>query len=129
VLTLPGDKRIVERAQKSQIQELITLSFAGVKGTVDTLIYDDGDPGSGYYWGTGTRMAMRMSPLDSCRILAVQYYCWSRTGTQTIDATLYEWTGSAPGNQLGSPVSVSMNESGGWRIADFSSQNVNVSGD
>ncbi|MCK4575656.1 hypothetical protein KAU34_04545, partial [candidate division WOR-3 bacterium] len=96
---------------------------------IDTLIYDDGSPSSGYYWGAGARMANRMSPTQACQILTIQYYCWSRVGSETIDATIYDWTGTMPGSQLGTSVSLPMDATQQWRNADFSSQNINVTGD
>jgi len=50
-------------------------------------------------------------------------------GNETIDATIYDWTGSAPGSQLGTSVSLPMDAAQQWRNANFAPQNINVTGD
>ena len=95
---------------------------------IDTLIYDDGSPVSYFQWGNGARMAQRMTPAGPCKILTLQYYCYA-TGTATFDAAIYDWTGSMPGAQLGTLVPVPMDATHQWRNADFSSQDINVTGD
>ncbi len=117
-------------SESSVLEPNQTVLYPAVPGrAIDTLIYDDGTPSSGYYWGAGTRMANRMSPAQACQILAIQYYCWTQGGSETIDATIYDWTGSAPGGQLGTQVSLPLNSTQTWREADFSGQGLNVTGD
>jgi hypothetical protein len=96
---------------------------------IDTLIYDDGSTTWGYYWTAGFKMAMRMSPSSPCQILGGIFYSWSQAGTPTFNAEIFDWTGSAPGSQLGTGVSVPTSTGAVWRYADFSSQSINVSGD
>ena len=95
----------------------------------DTLIYDDGSTTSGYSWGVGYKMAMRMSPTSPCQILGGIFYGWSVAGTPTFNAEIFDWSGSAPTGQLGSSVAVPTSTSSAWRYADFSSQSINVTGD
>ncbi|MFA5033841.1 MAG: C10 family peptidase [bacterium] len=95
------------------------------KATLDTLIYDDNNVTGNYAWGAGARMGSRMTPTQSCQIMAVQIYC---TNAQTYKVGLYNWTGSAPGTQLLETGNVS-STSGGWNTTDVSASNINVTGD
>ncbi|MBI4721869.1 MAG: C10 family peptidase [Candidatus Stahlbacteria bacterium] len=97
------------------------------KANTDTLIYDDGDPCSGSYWGAGKRMAARMSPTRSCQVMAVQVFS-VRTGQQDYKIGIYDWTGSVPGNQLMETPTVSSSGEG-WNTTDISSYNINVDED
>ena len=90
---------------------------------IDTLIYDDGSPSDYYHWtgAPGPRMAQRMTPAQPCKILTIQYYCYSSAGTATFDAAIYDWTGSMPGAQLGTLVPVQMDGTHQWYNADSDS--------
>jgi len=69
-------------------------------GEYDTLIFDDGEPVSAYYWSPGYRMAVRLS-LDTaqteCKILAVIYYHWI---PGAFHPAIYGWSGSSPADTL-----------------------------
>jgi hypothetical protein len=96
---------------------------------IDTLIYDSGSTTSGYYWASGYKMAMRMSPLQNCKILTIQYYSWRTSGSGTFNSEIFGWTGTQPGTQIGTGVSVPTNATPTWHNADFTSQDLHVTGD
>ncbi len=105
-------------------------AVGGGGGEIVDLIYDDGDPASGYTWGSaGTGSGARMTPPQyPAKILKLSYYITSLDATGTggngsFSAKAYDFTGS-PGSQL---LSVDVTPAAtGWVQVDVSSQNVNV---
>ncbi|MDD5529650.1 MAG: T9SS type A sorting domain-containing protein [bacterium] len=110
--------------EKNEQPELIFASLSS-KDALDTLIYDSGTFTVSYWWGSGKRMASRMSPTQACKIMAIQIYCRK---AQTYKVGLYNWTGSAPGSQLLETGNVS-SIGQGWNTTDVSSYNIHVTSD
>jgi hypothetical protein len=83
----------------SQSDQNLPLPLS-VDGEIDSLIYDDGEPVSAYYWHPGYRMAVHMSPdttQGECRIVAVMYYHWV---PGAFLPGIYAWSGSSPADTL-----------------------------
>ena len=71
-----------------------------IDGEHDTLVFDDGEPESAYYWLPGYRMATRLSPdtgQTECKILGVIYYHWT---PGAFHPAIFEWSGSSPADTL-----------------------------
>jgi hypothetical protein len=112
-----------------------TYSIAGIDsapamGTDIELVYDDGDPYSGYYWATaGDGSGVRMTPPQyPAKIVGLSYYisdldAGGTGGNGSFAARAYDFM-AGPGAQLLS-VNVTPAETG-WVHVDVSSQNVSV---
>lgn len=123
-----ADKKVLDILPIEQTEQIASLTapLSNVIGDLVTLVYDDGFPSSYYVWGNGKRMAVRMSPAESCKITAIQIYCPS--GTQSYKVGAYSWTGTAPGTKL-LETSIVTSSQQGWATTDVSSYNINVTGD
>jgi minor extracellular serine protease Vpr len=105
-------------------------AIGGGGGDVVDLIYDDGDPYSGYYWSSaGSGSGVRMTPPQyPATILRLSYYITSLDaggtgGNGSFSARVYDFTGN-PGSQL---LSANVTPPAtGWVQVDVSSQNVSV---
>jgi hypothetical protein len=124
---LPKGKRMMNRLQPLTKEQLLhsNLQFTISNGNLDTLIYDDGNTEDFYSWGEGIRMASRMSPAGSCKILAIQIYCLDK---QNYKVGVYNWTGNSPGNEL-LETGVVVSSGQGWNTTDISAYNINVNGE
>jgi hypothetical protein len=96
----PPRKRIVHTPYpETQSNRSGVLSLL-VDGVTDTLIFDDGNPVSAYYWEPGYRMAARMSPDTAqaeIKIIAVIFYHWV---PGAFFPGIYAWSGSNPADTL-----------------------------
>jgi hypothetical protein len=126
-----GKKRIevLEPTAVIAIPKGQIFSFAPRGRQIDTLVYDSGSTMSGYYWAANYVMASRMSPAGPCKVLGGLIYSWSTGGATTFDCDLFDWTGAAPGAQLGTGVNTPTDGTAAWRYSDYESQDINVTGD
>ncbi len=112
---------------KLDAQAAVDAAGGGGGETVE-LIYDDGDPYSGYYWnGAGNGSGVTMTPPQyPATIEKLRYYITNLaaggSGNGTFSARVFD-TGT--GNEITTPVTVTPAGTG-WFDVDVSSQNVEV---
>jgi hypothetical protein len=97
---LPPRKRVVSTPFPGTQSDQRSVLPLLVDGVYDTLIFDDGEPVSAYYWSPGCRMAARMSPDTAqaeSKIIAVVFYHWI---PGAFFPGIYAWSGSSPADTL-----------------------------
>ncbi|MDP8208655.1 MAG: T9SS type A sorting domain-containing protein [Candidatus Electryonea clarkiae] len=98
-------------------------------GTLDKLGYDHGPP-SGYYSWPGNKMATRVSPKESCRLIAIRYYVWTEE-PGSFNAQIFQFN-----TELGAPeaepfrdIEVELNQFQGWHEIILSDEDIVLEGD
>jgi subtilisin family serine protease len=99
----------------------------GSGNTSDELIYDNNACFDGYY-SQDHILAIHMSPSAKCKILQLKYFTLLEPGDHAFKASIYNWNGSTPGNNLlfeQNHTAVDQD----WVVMDISSNDVIVDGD